>query len=998
MTSVAIGLYIAEGADRTSASINSLLAHTARPFRLVLLGDGPDEATRGALVGASEWEQSVTDEPRGAAACFDRLTTLHDAENYVLLEAGALPGPGWLDRIMVALDRMPHCGIAGPSTNFANTLQGLASGLDDAASDPVQIARTAARRFGSQSRTLGPTQSLSDFCYVVRRAVVETIGDADEGWGSRHCWEAAYHDRARRAGFASLWVCGAYVHRALPTVRRLQHGGLHRAPAQSQALRSRVESMNRSRNRSDVDRGVAPIARAIAEMASPTTSRKWPSPMTAATADVPLVSCIMPTYNRRKFVPRALRCFFAQDYPNLELVVVDDGTDPIRDLLPDDPRIRYIRLADKQTIGAKRNLACAEARGEFILHWDDDDWSRHDRVSCQIDSLRQPKAEISGTSIVYYYCEATDSAYRYECQGAVPIWLHALAYRRRIWQQQPFESIQIAEDVKFLRSIPQEARVDLRDPDWYVAFIHDANAAPKEPSGSSWAREQVETLRAVAGDELKLCADVPIALQRNPAARPAALVTAAAGIGDIIRVTPLIRALDRMGFRVDLLLAPDDPAAVELFRGAPELHRVIYYPDFARNRGTVAIPELVDARYEIATFTAWSAPLTKWIDAGRHCTVARERWIGEGYLQSIEHIARSIGWQEPLPPPFIIAANRDFALAPGTVALHPGCKADWSWKKWHGFDELARLLPRVVIVGTQADLDNSQTYFGRSFEWPAHAQDFVGRLGLADTAALIGQCAALIANDFGLMHLGVALGVPSFGIFGITSPQREAIPSPWMTAITKGLSCEAACRRQNWGRRDCERHLECLKTLTPAEIVSHVEARIPGISAAAPPRSRARHGRSIVATTQPREPARRPAEQLVVAIILEGGLGDLVIGARLVEATFHDLEHCTIDVYFHAPAAAEFVFHDARFVRKALATSAFAGNAANYDVSIYVLQYTRFQVRDWQKLERVAPAGAQRIRAAVARFEGHRRLFERRPQLDGLWARNLGAERPQCFV
>jgi len=41
----------------------------------------------------------------------------------------------------------------------------------------------------------------------------------------------------------------------------------------------------------------------------------------------PLISCIMPTYNRRPFLPLALRCFLDQDYPNKELIIVDDGED-----------------------------------------------------------------------------------------------------------------------------------------------------------------------------------------------------------------------------------------------------------------------------------------------------------------------------------------------------------------------------------------------------------------------------------------------------------------------------------------------------------------------------------------------------------------------------------------------------------------------------------------------------------------------------------------------
>ena len=78
---------------------------------------------------------------------------------------------------------------------------------------------------------------------------------------------------------------------------------------------------------------------------------------------LPLVSCIMPTHGRRRFVPLAVRYYLRQDYPHLELIVVDDGPDPIADVIPDDPRIRYVRLDRRLSVGAKRNRAIAEARG-----------------------------------------------------------------------------------------------------------------------------------------------------------------------------------------------------------------------------------------------------------------------------------------------------------------------------------------------------------------------------------------------------------------------------------------------------------------------------------------------------------------------------------------------------------------------------------------------------------------------------------------------------------
>jgi hypothetical protein len=58
--------------------------------------------------------------------------------------------------------------------------------------------------------------------------------------------------------------------------------------------------------------------------------------------DLPFVSCIMPTSNRRRFVPMAITYFQRQDYLNRELIIADDGTDPVRDLVPENLYILYI--------------------------------------------------------------------------------------------------------------------------------------------------------------------------------------------------------------------------------------------------------------------------------------------------------------------------------------------------------------------------------------------------------------------------------------------------------------------------------------------------------------------------------------------------------------------------------------------------------------------------------------------------------------------------------
>ncbi|HEX5453991.1 MAG TPA: glycosyltransferase family 9 protein [Stellaceae bacterium] len=462
----------------------------------------------------------------------------------------------------------------------------------------------------------------------------------------------------------------------------------------------------------------------------------------------------------------------------------------------------------------------------------------------------------------------------------------------------------------------------------------------------------------------------------NAAGGGRAVLAAAGGIGDLIRATPLVRVLAGLGHRVDFLIAADYPDCAELFRDAPEIDRVVVLPPLNGRAPNGRSAGLAGSPYDVAVLTHLAAPLAPFVGAAAQHLFDRDDWLARGDADCSEEIARALGWREAMPAPIARPSSRRFDLPEDTVVLHPGCKRNWPWKRWHGFADLAALLPAVAIVGTQEDRAEAGTYFRSRGGWPEHVRDYTGTLGLADTAALIAQSAALVSNDSGLMHLAVALGIPTFGIFGITNPRREIIAAPHMHVITKGLACEPDCRRQPYGRRDCERHLQCLKELTAAEVLDKMQRLMP---------------RPLPAVPMP-APRRVPAasasaDVLTVAIQLEGGLGDIIIAAGFVEALHAELGRCDIDVFHHTPDWAKFVFRDARFVRNVLPLALHRTNSPRYDVAVYAPQFVHYQINNPAKLERLNPAAAARIRLAGERFAQYRGLFDRRPQLDGLWAR-----------
>jgi ADP-heptose:LPS heptosyltransferase len=539
----------------------------------------------------------------------------------------------------------------------------------------------------------------------------------------------------------------------------------------------------------------------------------------------------MPTSNRRRLVPVALQSFLRQDYPNLELVILDDGADPVGDLIPPDRRIRYERLHTPVSIGRKRNLACDLASGEVIVHWDDDDWSAPWRVSYQLSALAASGTDLCGLDRVLFYEPATDRVWEYRYPERARRWVYGatLCYRRSFWREHPFPDVRVGEDTSFVWSTDPARIHILEDQTFYVGTIHDANTSRKNTADARWHQRPGAAIPPETRDAFARRNGSP----RAGPPRPLALVSVARGVGDIVRLTPLVRAASWLGFDVDVLLAPDYADAASLLRNAPEIRRLFLLPSPWSHGGATEIDGLEATEYDVAMFTEWTAAFRGRVRARRKLGFDRDRWLKEGDAASADRLARELGWKGPMPPPFAMASTRRFGLPAGTVALHPGCKPDWPWKRWHGFDALAAQLRSVAILGTPGDLDNRGTYFSRPFSFPPHALSFVGTLDLPDTAALLQECAALVSNDSGLMHLGVAVGIPVFGVFGITSPAREALSAPNMFPISKGLSCEAECRRGAWGRRDCARHLECLRTLSADDVLARMEAEIPGVLFAA---------------------------------------------------------------------------------------------------------------------------------------------------------------------
>ncbi len=217
-----------------------------------------------------------------------------------------------------------------------------------------------------------------------------------------------------------------------------------------------------------------------------------------------LVSCIMPTFDRRCLVPQAVRYFLRQDYPAKELIIIDDGPEPVSDLLTADDRIVYRRLETRMVLGAKRNLACDLARGPVIAHWDDDDWASADRLSVQVGALTAGDADVCGVASLLYYDPAGSCAWRFTWPGGLRPWAAgpSLCFAKELWARSPFPEVAIGEDTRFVFSPAVRRIADVSAAACIVGILHGRNTAPKSVGGAHWSPAPVHEAEDLLGEDM----------------------------------------------------------------------------------------------------------------------------------------------------------------------------------------------------------------------------------------------------------------------------------------------------------------------------------------------------------------------------------------------------------------------------------------------------------------------------------------------------------------
>lgn len=131
------------------------------------------------------------------------------------------------------------------------------------------------------------------------------------------------------------------------------------------------------------------------------------------TTDAPLVSVVAPCFNAEKYLEEALRSIYEQDYPNFEVIIVDDGsTDNSYAMLEQLQKVHGFQLYRQQNQGvsAALNFGLRHARGDYVATPDVDDIMLPHSLSVRAAYLDQhPEVGCVGALVIYIDSEGQET-------------------------------------------------------------------------------------------------------------------------------------------------------------------------------------------------------------------------------------------------------------------------------------------------------------------------------------------------------------------------------------------------------------------------------------------------------------------------------------------------------------------------------------------------------------------------------------------------------------
>jgi glycosyltransferase involved in cell wall biosynthesis len=203
------------------------------------------------------------------------------------------------------------------------------------------------------------------------------------------------------------------------------------------------------------------------------------------TKKLPRVSICTPTFNRRPFFKGTIECVLSQDYPKelIEWIIVDDGFDPIEDLVKDIPFVKYVRLNEKIPLGKKRNhmheLCSFKNDDDIIVYMDDDDFYPPARVSHAVERLTGCKALCAGSSELHIWFNTLNKMYRFGPYGPNHSTAGTFAFKRALLKDTHYEDDAVLAEEKYFLKNYTVPFVQLDPLKTILVFSHEQNTFDK---------------------------------------------------------------------------------------------------------------------------------------------------------------------------------------------------------------------------------------------------------------------------------------------------------------------------------------------------------------------------------------------------------------------------------------------------------------------------------------------------------------------------------------
>ena len=325
------------------------------------------------------------------------------------------------------------------------------------------------------------------------------------------------------------------------------------------------------------------------------------------------------------------------------------------------------------------------------------------------------------------------------------------------------------------------------------------------------------------------------------------LIVQTAFIGDVILITPLIRAVKELypEAAIDALVVP---AAAMLLHNNPHLNDVLSYPkrqsplramltmirDLKARQYDMAISPHSSGRTHLLLYLA-GIPIRVGFDRG---TLPYLLTLKTPHPKGIHKIAKNLSLLKLLSPkdfdmqselfpsdkdkaavaemmqPF--EGKRLLAIAPGSV---------WATKCWplQYYIELAKGLIRrdyaILLIGGKEDkakCDAIEDHLGSQ-----QLLNLAGRTNLLESAVAISRCAAMICNDSGALHLANAMQVKVFAFFGPTVQRIGYYPYREGDRV---FEIELDCRPcSSHGPQKCPyKHHNCMRLIKPESVLHSI--------------------------------------------------------------------------------------------------------------------------------------------------------------------------------